>query len=85
MSSVSVALTTPENSIKIVHLSPNLKILVFGLCITILKLGEYEEFGRRLVNCPESDSNHYNYPTAAQAESLSINVGDLHGTQPIIL
>jgi hypothetical protein len=32
-----------------------------------------------------SDYNHYNYPTATLEERLSINVGDLHGTQPITL
>jgi hypothetical protein len=30
------------------------------------------------------DSKHYNYPAKAQEERLSINAGNLHGTQPII-
>ena len=38
-----------------------------------------------MANRPEPNSNHYNYPTAAQEERLSINVGNLHGTQPITL
>ncbi|SFF27975.1 hypothetical protein SAMN04488131_11399 [Flavobacterium xueshanense] len=40
---------------------------------------------RRLANRSESNSNHYNYPTTAQEERLSIHAGDLHGTQPITL
>lgn len=40
---------------------------------------------RRLANRSKSNSNHYNYPTKAQEERLSINVGDLYGTQPITL
>lgn len=85
MSSVSVALTIAENSIRAVQLSPNLKILAFGFCITTTKTGEYGELGRRLVNCPESNSKHYNYTTKAKEEKLSIYVGNLHGTQPINL
>ena len=40
---------------------------------------------RRLANGSKSNSYHYNYPTAAHEERLSINVGNLHGTQPITL
>jgi hypothetical protein len=40
---------------------------------------------RRMAHCPKSDSNHYNYPTTAQEERLSIDAGNLHGTQPITL
>ena len=35
---------------------------------------------RRMANGSKSNSYHYNYPTAAHEERLSINVGILHGT-----
>ena len=38
-----------------------------------------------MANGSKSNSYHFNYPTAAQEERLSINVGNLHGTQPTTL